>query len=474
MRRLLPILLLLPFLTGISWLGQGVHIVESLSDLGDLGCGVGDPYIVWNDALTQWECGAGGSGGSITVAEADDVPTVSSVSTLKFDQADGFAVTDSGGGVATVGFSGGSTHEMLSATHSDSTVGAVVRGDIITGQGVTPTWTKLGLSGGATAFLGQDGTDVSWETVGISDLAVSGLTVPDVLQATGAASIGFSRITLSQVASTTEGQPYWVAASDLFYIGAGGGISAIFVPIDSTVNNSYCKLTTPGSKHVVEFDCSSTKVPHTDLANAAAWTLLLNNTAGSAAPSAVKVSALTEEASPAAGDWLLGEEQGSTSLAKFNVSKFALVGDIPAGANPTASIAAAAVNGSAGTFMRSDGAPALPAKFRTQHCVIAVESATTSDLIMCGKVDTDVTLVSMACIGTGSPSGHTVELFECTTGGITCTTATGFTATISTTQSIDTTCTNCTIETDKWFRLDTTAVTTAADWAYCDIEYTVD
>ena len=55
----------------------------------------------------------------------------------------------------------GSAHAVLSATHTDSTVGTVVRGDLITGQTATPKWTRLAL--GANGFaLKSDGTDIIW------------------------------------------------------------------------------------------------------------------------------------------------------------------------------------------------------------------------------------------------------------------------------------------------------------------------
>jgi hypothetical protein len=49
----------------------------------------------------------GGSGSLLTVQESDTSPSVASVTTLNFNQADGFTVTSGGAGIATVGFSGG-------------------------------------------------------------------------------------------------------------------------------------------------------------------------------------------------------------------------------------------------------------------------------------------------------------------------------------------------------------------------------
>lgn len=68
------------------------------------------------------------------------------------------------------------THEILSATHTDSTAAAVARGDIITGQGATPKWVKL-VKGGAGAFLTGDGTDVAWSTGFLAITATKTLTV---------------------------------------------------------------------------------------------------------------------------------------------------------------------------------------------------------------------------------------------------------------------------------------------------------
>jgi hypothetical protein len=56
---------------------------------------------------------------------------------------------------------GGAAHDILSVTHSDSTIAAVSRGSLITGQGVAPTWSEL-IVGGAGEYLQTDGTDVLW------------------------------------------------------------------------------------------------------------------------------------------------------------------------------------------------------------------------------------------------------------------------------------------------------------------------
>jgi hypothetical protein len=58
------------------------------------------------------------------------------------------------------------TVNLLSAFHGDTTAGTVARGDVITGQGGTPKWTRLA-KGTAGQVLRMDGTatDVEWGTV---------------------------------------------------------------------------------------------------------------------------------------------------------------------------------------------------------------------------------------------------------------------------------------------------------------------
>ncbi|OIO33404.1 hypothetical protein AUJ44_00430, partial [Candidatus Nomurabacteria bacterium CG1_02_47_685] len=56
-----------------------------------------------------------------------------------------------------------SSHDLLSSTHLDASPSAVVRGSLITGQGSSAQWTRLGL-GTSGQLLTSDGTDVIWQT----------------------------------------------------------------------------------------------------------------------------------------------------------------------------------------------------------------------------------------------------------------------------------------------------------------------
>lgn len=58
---------------------------------------------------------------------------------------------------------GGSTHALLSATHTDTTAAAVARGSLILGIGASPKWEAYA-KGAANQVLGGDGTDSKWVT----------------------------------------------------------------------------------------------------------------------------------------------------------------------------------------------------------------------------------------------------------------------------------------------------------------------
>jgi len=52
-------------------------------------------------------------------------------------------------------------HNILSASHSDTTAASVVRGDLVTGQGTTPKWATLA-KGAEAYYLRAGATDVAW------------------------------------------------------------------------------------------------------------------------------------------------------------------------------------------------------------------------------------------------------------------------------------------------------------------------
>ncbi len=57
------------------------------------------------------------------------------------------------------GAAGGTTHNLLSSTHLDTTAAAVVRGDMIAGIGATPSWQRVA-HGGTGTYPKWNGTDI--------------------------------------------------------------------------------------------------------------------------------------------------------------------------------------------------------------------------------------------------------------------------------------------------------------------------
>ena len=78
-----------------------------------------------------------------------------------------------------VTIAGQTNHRLLSASHPDTTAAAVVRGDIITGQGATAAWARLAINATAGRFIRTDGTDVAWSGVALPNSA----TIGDILYA---------------------------------------------------------------------------------------------------------------------------------------------------------------------------------------------------------------------------------------------------------------------------------------------------
>lgn len=84
-------------------------------------------------------------------------------------------------------------HNFLAATHADTTAASCVRGDIITGQGATPKWTRLAI-GTNGYFLKSNGTDAAW--------AAHGLTYTDVSAAPAAHGVTVNYLPYANAATT--------------------------------------------------------------------------------------------------------------------------------------------------------------------------------------------------------------------------------------------------------------------------------
>jgi hypothetical protein len=65
-------------------------------------------------------------------------------------------------------------HALLSASHGDTALGTVARGDLIIGRTASPVWTRVPVGPLSGQFLRSDGTDADWSTLRMANSIVSG------------------------------------------------------------------------------------------------------------------------------------------------------------------------------------------------------------------------------------------------------------------------------------------------------------
>jgi len=165
--------------------------------------------------------------------------------------------------------SGGSSHDLLSATHSDTTPAAVSRGAIITGQGASPTkWASLAkgaqycvVQAGAleivcepvrldqaaavTNTLGASngGTGSAYVAFAGPSSAAKTFTLPNFnatmeYQANKNAASGYPGLDASSKLTASQGQEVWGAADLTDYAGTSGtGSTALKTTITSPASN---------------------------------------------------------------------------------------------------------------------------------------------------------------------------------------------------------------------------------------------
>lgn len=76
---------------------------------------------------------------------------------------------------AACGGGGGSNHNMLSSTHSDATAASATRGDLITAQGASPTWSRLAKGTQYQSLLGGV-NEPTWGAISLDQAsAISGI-----------------------------------------------------------------------------------------------------------------------------------------------------------------------------------------------------------------------------------------------------------------------------------------------------------
>lgn len=272
----------------------------------------------------------GGTG--TTTFEANSLVYASSDDTLGEILAgpNGYALVMQGGQPTWASTSPGTSHDLLSLLHSDTAPGVVARGDLITGQGVSTAWTRLGL--GANGFiLRSDGTDITWATttditslgnvtvgawqadpveVAFGGTGLTSYTLGDILIATSSGEIaGLGIGSQGYILQSVNGRPEWVSTSSL-----NMDISAIAGTLD--VDQGGTGQDFSGATGFLYFDngiaeaSSTIAITYTDLADDNTGVELTGNI-------------LSLDTS---GDWTgtFDNQEGSYYLNAVNLNNFAL------------------------------------------------------------------------------------------------------------------------------------------------------
>lgn len=128
---------------------------------------------------------------------------------------------------------GGSAHDILSATHTDSTAAAVSRGSVIVGQTATPKWQEL-VIGAANTVLGSDGTDATWTSL-------TDAHVPDTITLTNITQI--TNRAISDTTGTLLVPRGGSGATTLTGLLQGNGTSAFTAITDSSTVGQVLRVT---------------------------------------------------------------------------------------------------------------------------------------------------------------------------------------------------------------------------------------
>lgn len=295
--------------------------------------------LVWSVANTRWQPGSVAA--SITVEEADGAPSLVGSTTVRFDQADGFVVSNPSGSIARVDLAN-VPYAALNLT------GAILNADLA----------------GSIAASKLVQTDIvlaeSQVTNLVSDLAGK------------QASLGFTAENTANRRTTFQVTPddTHYASEKLVKDSLDAKQASLGFTPENTANRRTSFQVTPDDTHYAseklvkdsldakQASLGFTAVPDTRTVNGHALSgnvTVTSTDLGLVIGTNVQAfsARLSEVATIGTSLQQIRVNSGATALEYFTPSASAT------GANPTASVGLTAVNGSASTFLRSDGAPAL-------------------------------------------------------------------------------------------------------------------
>lgn len=235
-----------------SWFKDTVPLTVDAINFVPIGDNSIDPgYLDMEHGGTGADLGTGGAIGDILIAStATSMKRLAgnTTTTKKF-------LSQTGTGAASADPSWElATHVILDSTwHTDSTTGTVVRGDLITGQGATPKWTRLA-KGTAYQVLMMDATatDIAWAdrthnvlSAWHADSTTAAAVRGDIITAQGVTP-AWTRLaagTAGDLLNMGANEPQWSSAATLFGSGTDNYIPKFLVGATPTFADSIMSQT---------------------------------------------------------------------------------------------------------------------------------------------------------------------------------------------------------------------------------------